>query len=1131
MTQHPQRPPRAVQHLLRCVTTALALALLAFTPGSAHAQTAFSLFAPNSTPAVPSVTNDSTAVEVGVKFKSDVAGDIVGIRFYKGAGNTGTHVGHLWSATGQLLASATFVNETATGWQQVTFSTPVPVTAGTTYVASYHAPNGAYGFTDSGLIAGVDSPPLHALPGSTTSGGNGVFKYGPSGTFPTDSFRNSNYWVDVVFRPAAPVSIWPSTATPVIASVSNDSRPVEVGVKFRTSVTGNVVGVRFYKGAGNTGTHVGHLWSASGQLLASATFVNETATGWQQVTFSNPVPIAADTTYVASYHAPNGAYAFDDAGLVNGVSAPPVSALPGPTSGGNGVYAYGPSGTFPTGSYRDSNYWVDVLFQATGAPPPEPPPPGNTFSLFPVSATPGTPTAQDASSIEVGVKFRSDVDGRVKGIRFYKGAGNTGTHVGNLWSASGQLLASATFTNETATGWQQVTFASPVSITAGTTYVASYFAPVGGYSADLGGLANGVDAPPLHALPGSTTSGGNGVYAYGTVSSFPTTSYQNANYWVDVIFESNGPPPRPGVTGSGPVLLATDPANAFTDYLKELLKAEGIASFAATDAGNIGTSVSLDNYRVLILGETTLSAAQVTLVTNWVNAGGSLIAMRPSANLNALLGLNPSTGTLSEGYLLLDTTQAPGAGLTAETMQYHGTADLHTLAAGTRAVATLYSSATTPTSYAAVSLRPAGSGTAIAFAYDLAKSVILTRQGNPAWQGQNRDGSSIGPGARSNDMFYGNASFDPKPDWVDMSKVQIPQADEQQRLLANMLHLTSAVPLPRLWYFPGAKKAVVVMTGDGHPGGATVQRWQQYLNASPASCNVDNWECVRGTVYDFIGGLTATQAVAYEAQGFEYALHVNTGCADYTAATLDPNFFTPQLANFAASYPGIPAPTTNRTHCIVFSDWATQPKVSLRHGIRLDTNYYYWPDYWVQDRPGLFTGSGMAMRFADVDGTPIDVYQLATQMTDESGQSYPLHIDTLLANALGPKGYYGAFNANMHVDTDPSAGSSGSAAIIASARREGVSVITAKQLLAWLDAREATRVSSVAFTGTALTFTVATPARNLSLMIPTRTATGRTLVSVSVNGTPVTTVPQTIKGVGFAFINGAQAGTYTATYN
>ncbi|QSQ23342.1 DUF4082 domain-containing protein [Pyxidicoccus parkwayensis] len=1124
MTDIQVRPARVIQHLL----AAFALALLALPAGSAHAQTTYSLFA-NGTPAVPSVTNDFAAVELGVKFKADVNGDITGVRFYKGASNTGTHVGHLWSATGQLLATATFTNETATGWQQVTFTTAVPVTAGTTYVASYHAPAGAYAFTEYGLASGADVLPLHALAGPA-NGGNGVYKYGVAGTFPTDSFHDSNYWVDVVFRPAAPVTLWPATATPAVASVTNDSTPVELGVKFKADIAGNVLGVRFYKGAANTGTHVGHLWSATGQLLATATFTGETATGWQQVTFSAPVAIAANTTYIASYHAPNGSYAFDNGGLASGVDVAPLHALPGTTSGGNGVYKYGPAGTLPTDSFQNSNYWVDVVYQATGVPPPTPPPAG-TYSLFPATATPGTASVSDTAAVELGVKFRADVDGKVKGIRFYKGTGNTGTHVGNLWSSTGTNLASATFINETALGWQQVTFATPVSITAGTTYVASYLAPVGGYSFDANGLANGVDTAPLHALPG-TTSGGNGVFTTGAVSTFPNSSYQNANYWVDVVFEPNSALPRPGVTGSGPVLVATDPTNHFTDYLKEILKAEGLTTFATTDAGNIGNTVSLNDYKVLILGEETLSAAQVTLVTNWVNAGGSLIAMRPAANLNALLGLNASTGTQDNGYILIDTTQAPGAGITSDTMQYHGTADLHTGVTGTRAVATLYSNATTPTTYAAITLRTVGSGTAMAFAYDLSKSVILTRQGNPAWQGQNRDGSSIGPGARASDMFYGNASFDPQPDWVNLNKVQIPQADEHQRLLANMIHLTSSVPLPRLWYFPSAKKAVVVMTGDGHPGGAITQRWQNYLNASPAGCSLDDWQCVRGTVYDFVGGpMTATQAQSYTAQGFEYALHINTNCGDYTATNLDPSFYTPQLAGFASSYPGIPAPVTNRTHCIAFSDWATQPKVSLAHGIRLDTNYYYWPDYWVQDRPGVFTGSGLAMRFADVDGTPINVYQLATQMTDESGQSYPLHIDTLLANALGTKGYYGAFNANMHVDSDPSAGASGSAAIIASAQREGVSVITAKQLLTWLDAREATQVSSVAFTGTALSFTVATPARNLSLMVPTRTAAGRTLVSVTRNGSAVTTVPQTIKGVGYAFINGAQAGTYTVTYN
>ena len=57
------------------------------------------------------------------------------------------------------------------------------------------------------------------------------------------------------------------------------------------------------------------------------------------------------------------------------------------------------------------------------------------------------------------------------------------------------------------------------------------------------------------------------------------------------------------------------------------------------------------------------------------------------------------------------------------------------------------------------------------------------------------------------------------------------------------------------------------------------------------------------------------------------------------------------------------------------------------------------------------------MRFADLDGTMIDVYQAATQMTDESGQSYPFTVDALLDKALGTEGYYGVFTANMHTDT------------------------------------------------------------------------------------------------------------------
>ena len=95
----------------------------------------------------------------------------------------------------------------------------------------------------------------------------------------------------------------------------------------------------------------------------------------------------------------------------------------------------------------------------------------------------------------------------------------------------------------------------------------------------------------------------------------------------------------------------------------------------------------------------------------------------------------------------------------------------------------------------------------------------------------------------------------------------------------------------------------------------------------------------------------------------------------------------------------------------------TQAQVELANGMRLDTNYYFWPPTFVLDRPGFFTGSGMPMRFVDTNGTMIDVYQATSQMTDESGQSYPGTINTLLDNAVGPQGYYGAFTANFHTDS------------------------------------------------------------------------------------------------------------------
>ncbi len=346
----------------------------------------------------------------------------------------------------------------------------------------------------------------------------------------------------------------------------------------------------------------------------------------------------------------------------------------------------------------------------------------------------------------------------------------------------------------------------------------------------------------------------------------------------------------------GPILVITS-SSTFSGYYAEILRNEGFNAFAVADISAV-SAATLAAYDVAILAPTTLSAAQVTLLTDWVTAGGNLIAMRPDPQLAGLLGLTATSPSISNGYLLVDTSKAPGNGIVNQTIQFHGTADRYTLngASGASSVAMLYTNANTATSNPAVTLRSVGTngGQAAAFTYDLATSIVQTRQGNPAWATQERDGFTP---IRSDDKFYGAAAGDSQPDWVDLNKVSIPQADEQQRLLANLILEMNLdkKPLPRFWYFPNGKKAVVIMTGDDHGNNGTAGRFDYFKSKDPARCSVANWECVRGTSYIYPSTpLTNAQAAAYNADGFEVGLHVNTNCADFTPASLE-SFYADQI--------------------------------------------------------------------------------------------------------------------------------------------------------------------------------------------------------------------------------------------
>lgn len=576
----------------------------------------------------------------------------------------------------------------------------------------------------------------------------------------------------------------------------------------------------------------------------------------------------------------------------------------------------------------------------------------------------------------------------------------------------------------------------------------------------------------------------------------------------------------------GPVLIVHSGALPFSKYYSEILRAEGIGSFESVDLSHI-TAELLGRFNLVLLGEIPLSEAQAAMFSRWVYTGGDLIAMRPDKKLAGLLGLEDQAASQNEGYLLIDAVTAPGRGITDETIQYHGVADLYTLTEGTTEIARLYSSVSNAAPNPAVAIRTVGKagGQAAAFTYDLARSVIYTRQGNPAWAGDERDGNSV---IRPNDLFFGAKEGDKQPDWNDLTRVAIPVADEQQRLLVNVMNfmLEDKAPLPRLWYFPKGHKAVLVMASDDHGTRSGTEDSFDRLKANePEGCSLAEWECYRATSWIYTsGGLSAREARAYVAEGFDIGVHVNTGCDNFLPMDFA-RMFSHDLYAFRMKYPDLPPQTGSRTHCLAWSDWASTPKAEARYGVRIDLSYYYWPGPWVKGRPGFKTGSGLPMRFADLDGSMIDVYQVASHLVNESGMSFPSAIDIQLDRALGPQGYFGAFG--THYDFSDGFDNQLTTAAVA----RGVPLVSVQQLLDWTEGRNNSHFAHIEWSGDAITFDAFADRRTGTMlrgMIPAQTG-GREVLAISRDGLPTDYKTETVKGIAYAMFP-VETGVYRVTY-
>jgi hypothetical protein len=429
-------------------------------------------------------STDPNEVNLGLKFRSDVDGYIKAIRFYKYVDNTGTHKAFLWTATGSLLASATFTGESASGWQQVTLNPAVAITANTLYIVTYYTPSGRFAVSRNYFITnGVDSPPLHAFP---ENGANGVYVYGPAGGFPSNTFAYSNYWVDVVFDSVAdPDTTSPTIIgkTPAVGTTGIDPN-TNVDAKFSEAMNPATI---------NGTTFQLHDDATDALVPASVTYIEATQTARLNPTSA----LAPNTKYRVVITA---------------------SSIKDNANNSLAINPSDPPWTFTTGA--TSSYSCPC-------------------SLWNATTGNGGTESPNATAVNLGVKFQADVSGYIKGIRFYKHPGNTGTHTGLLWTASGTLLASATFSNEAASGWQEVRFDPAVAINEASTYIAAYHTPSGHWAETRPNyFASEYVNAPLRTLAYSSTNP-NSVYTYGVAGLFPNNDPGDApNYWIDVVFDT-----------------------------------------------------------------------------------------------------------------------------------------------------------------------------------------------------------------------------------------------------------------------------------------------------------------------------------------------------------------------------------------------------------------------------------------------------------------------------------------------------------------------------------------------------------------------------------------------------------------
>lgn len=581
---------------------------------------------------------------------------------------------------------------------------------------------------------------------------------------------------------------------------------------------------------------------------------------------------------------------------------------------------------------------------------------------------------------------------------------------------------------------------------------------------------------------------------------------------------------------STPVLLLATDAE-FGTYTAEMLKTEGFNEFQIDSLSDVNvTHQYLKKFDVVILGKSPVTQTQKSMLSEYVKAGGNIIAFMPDKQLSGLFGLDNTEEIIREGYIVLNPSAEQCKGITSQKMQFHGSAGKYELNGG-NVIATLYADEVSEEGFPGVVSNNFGKGHAIAFLYNLPQSIVYTRQGNPLSAGIEKDGI---PGLRGMDLFTDG--------WLDTTTNTLNQADQQMALLTNCIQKLSenTKPIPRFWYFPDSLKCLAVLDNDGEDS--------KEADFEPQFCDVDAKGAKMTVYFKDVDKVSKEWVDKWTAKGFEIAAHPDDtqNAAHPTWSNMD-SALTTKIDEIRAAY-GLSV-RTNVNHWFVWcgndengqQDFGAGAKLEEKHGIEMDANYAFYdqksnqPENYLGTlgyNQGNYTGSGLVMKYADVGGKTVNVYQRFNAVYDQQYNeshdpegffnSFKGLVDRSLNDDIYSVISIKSHNNEYYFSKEPLM------KMLDYAKEKGIPVWTALNLLNFLKMKDEASFSNLVWSDNQLSFSLNSSLKHsngLTFIVPARSS-GLVVKTITTDGVETPIILKSVKGREYAFVTVTGGSTF-----